>query len=339
MCVHEHNTYVCAPRDRGHSFQRSFSELGKFRTTSPMQCLVIRSKATPQITWSPDKIPLVGQELLGLVVGNIGPSGSCLPVCEQGQCSFAETCSCPCSPTLEAGSPAWKRPTLRRCALERIEPAGCTGLASDTGMSSPTATIPASPHPTGAREDENKVVWKPVGGGTVRFGGKQGRVTALQKRGDICVEGKRAERICQFGEGTAGRRNSLHKGTEACYGNSKSPLWAPVAEWKVLGPLANWGQSWDVCACGGGGEPRAQACHRAGLGGGGQPHQGGAFYLFSISNVFPCLLHRPLSYRKLSPWLEGRERWRIGTFYQGGSFPLPWRPPLAPKLCSPLSPL
>lgn len=94
-------------------------------------------------------------------------------------------------------------------------------------------------------------------------------------------------RVREQKESVSLERAQLAEGTKACYGNSKSPLWAPVAEWKVLDPLANWGQSWGVCACGGRRQPRAQGCHEAGLGGGGQPHQGGAFIF--LLKCFPML--------------------------------------------------
>lgn len=70
----------------------------------------------------------------------------------------------------------------------------------------------------------------------------------------------------------------------------------------------------------------AQGCHE----GRGQPHQGGAFYLLSSSNIFPCVLTHPFSHRRLPHGQEGRERWQDGVIYGGGFFPLPLRPLLAP---------
>lgn len=158
-----------------------------------------------------------------------------------------------------------------------------------------------------------------MGRGKVIFGGKgEG-----YRGGDICLEHKRSERICRFGEGTAGRRNSLHKGTGACYRNSKSPLWAAVAEWKVC--VLFWLTRGRVgkCACSGGecpGLPRGQETAPPGR----------SFYLLSFSNIFPCVHAHPFSYRRLPHGQEGRERWSEGVFYGGGFFPLPLRPLLTP---------
>lgn len=105
--------------------------------------------------------------------------------------------------------------------------------------------------------DGNQDVCKHLGGGAIGFEGKQGRVLQLYRGGDVCLECERSERICEFGEGTAGRRNSLSKGTEARYRNSKSPLQAPLAEWKVC--VLFWltgGRVGGEWACGGRREPR-----------------------------------------------------------------------------------
>lgn len=111
-------------------------------------------------------------------------------------------------------------------------------------------------------------------------------------------------KICPFAEGTAGRRNSVHKGTQQCYRTAvtlRAPSAACVFFWLI--GQRRWQEG-------------AQGCHRGR--GGRNPTKETVFIFFggniSFSNVSPCLLAHPLSGRRLACGQEGRESWYRGAF-------------------------